>query len=487
MSLIEVNNLTFSYDSSAENIFEDVSFKIDSNWKLGFVGRNGRGKTTFLKLLCNEYEYSGSIKSSVNFEYFPYQVKNKACTVLDVIETINPDYELWKISIELQNLNIDENILDCVYDNLSNGEQVKVLLAIMFSKDNNFLLIDEPTNHLDGLARREVADYLKSKKGFILVSHDRYFLDNVVDYIMAINKASIDIEKGNFCSWYNNKERKDNYEIKKNEKLKKEIVQLEASSKRVNDWAQAAEKSKFGGSLTDRGYAGHKAAKLQKRSKAVETRKNKTIEEKSNLMKDVETAIDLKMFPLKHHKKTLVNIEDLSISYGSKHVFENFNLTIQQGEKILIKGSNGCGKSSILKAIVGETEYKGTIKKAENIKISYIMQDVSELKGRIDSLAQEKGIDITLLNTILRQLGFERYHLEKKIEELSEGQKKKMMLAVSLCEPAHLYIWDEPLNYLDIFSRIQLENLIKNHDMTLIMVEHDDSFNRSLDFKVLDL
>lgn len=85
--------------------------------------------------------------------------------MLDVIETINPDYELWKISIELQNLNIDENILDCVYDNLSNGEQVKVLLAIMFSKDNNFLLIDEPTNHLDGLARREVADYLKSKKG----------------------------------------------------------------------------------------------------------------------------------------------------------------------------------------------------------------------------------------------------------------------------------------------------------------------------------
>lgn len=487
MSLIEVNNLTFSYDSSAESIFEDVSFKIDSNWKLGFVGRNGRGKTTFLKLLRNEYEYSGSIKSSVNFEYFPYQVKNKACTVLDVIETINPDYELWKISIELQNLNIDESIFDCVYDNLSNGEQVKVLLAIMFSKDNNFLLIDEPTNHLDGLARREVADYLKSKKGFILVSHDRYFLDNVVDYIMAINKASIDIEKGNFSSWYSNKERKDNYEIKKNEKLKKEIVQLETSSKRVNDWAQAAEKSKFGGSLTDRGYAGHKAAKLQKRSKAVETRKNKTIEEKSKLMKDVETAIELKMFPLKHHKKTLVDIEDLSISYGSKHVFENFNLKIQQGEKILIKGSNGCGKSSILKAIVGEIEYLGTIKKAENIKISYIMQDVSDLKGRIDSLAQEKGIDVTLLNTILRQLGFERYHLEKKIEELSEGQKKKMMLAVSLCEPAHLYIWDEPLNYLDIFSRIQLENLIKNYDMTLIMVEHDDSFNRSLDFKVVDL
>lgn len=487
MSLIEVNNLTFSYDSSYDNIFEDVSFRIDSNWKIGFVGRNGRGKTTFLKLLLNEYEYSGSIKASVSFEYFPFEVCNKDCLVQDVIESVDPNFELWKISIELQSLNMDDSILKRVYSELSNGEQAKVLLAVLFAKENSFLLIDEPTNHLDSQARREVAEYLKSKKGFILVSHDRCFLDTMVDYILAINRTSIDVEKGNFSTWCRNKEQKDNFEIKKNDKLKKEINKLETASRRVGDWAQAAEKTKFGGEQSDRGYAGHKAAKLQKRSKAVETRKNKAIEEKSNLMKDIESVVDLKLFPLKHHKKNLVEIEELGISYGDKQVIEQFNLTICQGDKILISGRNGCGKSSILRAIIGEVNYSGSIKKAENLKISYIMQDVSGMKGSINSLAREKKVDNTLLNTVLIQLGFERIHLEKRIEELSEGQKKKLMLAISLCEQAHLYIWDEPLNYLDVFSRIQLEDTIKKYDMTLLMIEHDDSFNRNLELKCVNL
>lgn len=485
MSLIEVNNLTFSYDSSYDNIFENVSFKIDSNWKIGFVGRNGRGKTTFLKLLQNEYEYRGSIKSRVDFDYFPYIVHDKNCTVLDVIEKVNPNYELWKISIELQNLSMNDNILECTFGNLSNGEQAKVLLAILFSKENNFLLIDEPTNHLDINARKEVAKYLKSKKGFILVSHDRNFLDSIVDYILAINKTSIDIVKGNFSNWYDNKERSDNSEIKKNEKLKKDIVKLEASSRRVNDWAASAEKSKFGGEVIDRGFASHKAAKLQKRSKAVEARKDKAIEEKSKLMKDVESTVDLKMFPQKHHKKNLIEIENLNISYGEKRVLKDFCLTIAQGDKILLKGQNGCGKSSILRAIVGEIDYTGQIKKAPGLKISYIMQDASRLNGSIDSLATERGIDGTLVKTLLRQLGFNRVQLNKKIEDFSEGQKKKMLLAASLCEQAHVYIWDEPLNYIDIFTRIQLENLIKKYDMTLLVIEHDESFNQNLQLKEL--
>lgn len=487
MSLIEVNDLTFSYDGSYDNIFENVSFKIDSNWRIGFVGRNGRGKTTFLKLLQNEYEYRGSIKSKVNFDYFPYVINNKNCSVMDVIEKVNPNYELWRISIELQNLNMDENVLECQFCNLSNGEQSKILLAILFSKENNFLLIDEPTNHLDVNARKEVAKYLRTKSGFILVSHDRNFLDSVVDYILAINKTSIDVVRGNFSNWYSNKERSDNAEIKKNEKLKKDIVKLEAASRRVNDWASSAEKAKFGADVTDRGFAGHKAAKLQKRSKAVEARKDKAIEEKSKLMKDIETVVDLKMFPQKHHKKNIIEIENLTISYGTKMVLKDFNLTIPQGEKILIKGKNGCGKSSLLKAIMGEVEYTGQIKKANDLKISYIMQDASKLKGSIDLLARERGIDATLLKTLLRQLGFDRVQFEKNIEEFSEGQKKKILLAASLCEQAHIYIWDEPLNYIDIFTRIQLEKLIQKYEMTMLVIEHDESFNQNLQMKELHL
>ena len=211
MSMIKVSNLTFNYDNHPENIFEDVSFIIDTNWKLGFVGRNGKGKTTFLNLLLGKYEYSGSIIADVGFDYFPFEVSNKNLNSYEIAEEYYTDYEQWKFERELSLLNMDTDILNRSFSTLSKGEQTKVLLAILFLKENNFLLIDEPTNHLDVEARKAVSNYLNKKKGFILVSHDRLFLDNCVDHILAINRNDIKIEKGNFSSWYENKTRQDNY------------------------------------------------------------------------------------------------------------------------------------------------------------------------------------------------------------------------------------------------------------------------------------
>jgi ABC-type transport system involved in cytochrome c biogenesis ATPase subunit len=149
MSLINVSNLTFSYDGSYDNIFEDVSFQIDTDWKLGFIGRNGRGKTTFLKLLMGEYEYSGSISASVEFEYFPYEVEDKTRFTIDVMNEICPECMEWEKVKELSLLDVEEDILYRPFATLSNGEQTKVLLASMFLRRNCFLLLDEPTNHLD--------------------------------------------------------------------------------------------------------------------------------------------------------------------------------------------------------------------------------------------------------------------------------------------------------------------------------------------------
>ena len=177
MSLIQVSNLTFAYDGSYENIFENVSFQLDTNWRLGFTGRNGRGKTTFLNLLLEKYEYQGSISASVQFSYFPYAVENVKALTIDVVEQIHPDYEYWKLAKEMNGLQLEEDLLYRPYETLSNGEQTKLQLAVLFSKENNFLLIDEPTNHLDVRGRELVSRYLSSKKGFILVSHDRAFLD----------------------------------------------------------------------------------------------------------------------------------------------------------------------------------------------------------------------------------------------------------------------------------------------------------------------
>ena len=210
MSMIKVSNLAFNYETHSDNIFEDVSFIINTDWKLGFVGRNGKGKTTFLNLLLGKYDYSGSILSDVEFDYFPFEVNNKSLTSYEITKEYCMDYELWKFEREVSLLEMDTSILSRPFSTLSKGEQTKVLLAILFLKDNNFLLIDEPTNHLDLEARKSVSNYLNRKKGFILVSHDRMFLDSCVDHILSINRTDIKIEKGNFSSWYENKTRQDN-------------------------------------------------------------------------------------------------------------------------------------------------------------------------------------------------------------------------------------------------------------------------------------
>ena len=246
MSLINITNLTFAYDGSYDNIFEDVSFQIDTDWKLGFTGRNGRGKTTFLNLLLGKYEYRGSISSSVRFEYFPFEVLDKSINTIDVVDSIYTDYQSWELMRELSLLQVCEDVLYRPFCTLSNGEQTKVLLAALFLKENSFLLIDEPTNHLDMSAREIVCSYLKSKRGFILVSHDRNFLDGCVNHILSINKTNIEIQRGNFSSWLINKERQDSFELAENDKLRREVKRLEKTAKEKADWSNKAESRKIG-------------------------------------------------------------------------------------------------------------------------------------------------------------------------------------------------------------------------------------------------
>ena len=188
MSLINVVNLTFAHEGSYDIIFENVSFQIDTNWKLGFTGRNGRGKTTFLKLLLGKYEYSGTISANVNFEYFPFDVTDSENNTIDVIESIYPTCLQWQVMRELSLLQVSEDVLYRPFATLSNGEQTKILLATLFLKENSFLLIDEPTNHLDMKARKLVSDYLQSKRGFILCLMTELFLITVLTTSFLLTK-----------------------------------------------------------------------------------------------------------------------------------------------------------------------------------------------------------------------------------------------------------------------------------------------------------
>lgn len=488
MSQIKISNLTFGYNNSYDNIFENVSFQIDTDWKLGFIGRNGRGKTTFLKLLMGEYSYQGSIFSSVSFDYFPYVVPDKEQNTIDVIESINNYYEFWELSKELSLLEIAEDTLYRPFSTLSNGEQTKVLLAALFLKDNNFLLIDEPTNHLDINARKLVSKYLQSKKGFILVSHDKEFLDNSIDYILSINKNNIEIQKGNFSSWHRNKENQDNFELAENEKLKKEIKTLESAAKRTAHWSDQVEKSKFGEKVPDRGYIGHKAAKMMKRSKSIENRQQKALTEKAKLLKNIELAENLSIKTSRHPKSKLLELNHLAIFYNEHQVCEDVSFIINQGDRIALNGKNGSGKTSVIKLILGQDiKFTGSLNKASNLRISYVSQDTSYLRGNLRDFAVENHIDESLFKNILRKLDFSRIQFEKDMQDFSEGLKKKVLIAKSLCEQAHLYIWDEPLNFIDVLSRMQIEELILKYRPTMLFVEHDVSFSNAVATKKVSL
>ncbi len=482
MSIITVSNLTFAYEGSFDNIFENVSFIIDTDWKLGFIGRNGRGKTTFLKLLTGEFRHSGKISSSVKFDYFPFEIKDKTKNSCEIAEEICPNYKFWQLCREISLLKMNEEILSRPFKTLSSGEQTKILLAILFLKENNFLLIDEPTNHVDFEAREIIAKYLKnSKKGFILVSHDRNLLDSCIDHVLSINRTNVEIQQGNFSSWHQNKEQQDNFELAENEKLKKDIKRLEKSAAQTANWSNKVEKTKYGSGDCDRGYIGHKAAKMMKRSISAQNRREKAAKDKSKLLKNLETIENLKLNPLIYRQNKLIEVSNLSIFYGENKICENINFTVENGNRIQLKGKNGCGKSSILKLILGENiKYFGTLNIPKDLKISYVSQDTSHLKGNLTDFTRNNNIDESLFKAILRKLDFSRTQFEKNIENFSSGQKKKVLIAKSLCEPAHLYIWDEPLNFIDVLSRIQIEELILKYNSTMIFVEHDKVFSKEI-------
>jgi len=201
---------------------------------------------------------------------------------------------------------------------------------------------------------------LKKKKGFILVSHDRYFLDSCVDHILSLNRATIEIQCGNFSSWIKNFERQQEFELAQNKRLQKDINRLQQSAKRSSQWSDCVEASKIG--AADKGYVGHKAAKIMKRSKNIEARQQQAIKQKSNLLKNMETTENLKLSPLKYHANTLVSFSDVACFYDRKMVSEPVSLTVQQGDRIAIDGQNGSGKSSLLKLLIGESiTYTGTI------------------------------------------------------------------------------------------------------------------------------
>ncbi|WMJ88225.1 ribosomal protection-like ABC-F family protein [Anaerocolumna sp. MB42-C2] len=521
MSKIIINEMSYHYTNYYNPIFHNVNIILDTNWRLGLIGRNGRGKTTFLKLLLGELKPDkGNIIKKVDMLYFPFINKVSYCKTIDVIkenigflksmedkmesilaedmesrleeyQTVFENYlqsggfEMEsRIKRELNLMHLSEKLLERDFDSLSGGEKTKMLIISLFLRKNGYILLDEPTNHLDVEGKRTLSDYLKHKTGFLIVSHDRQFLDMVTDHIMAINKADITLEKGNYSSWKSNKDKTEVFELRTKTRLEREITSLENRSVQNRNWAAIAEKEKNPYASNNRGN-GSRAAKFMRQAKASELAIRKNIEYKKELLKNYEITQDLNLEQQSSEIITLISIKNLSFKYTKEYVLKNISLKINKGDRIWVRGKNGSGKSTLLK-ILGQCIDAENITFQEHLIITQILQEPGWTTGYINDYFMD-CFRLQKFKTLCEYLDIDEETLKRPIETFSSGEVKKIETARALALDNQLILMDEPLNYMDIYFREQLEKAIITYQPTIVFVEHDERFGYNVANKIIDL
>lgn len=501
MSNIKISNLSFKYSDSIENIFNNLNLDLDSSWKLGLVGRNGRGKTTFLNLLQGKLQGTGAIQSKLEFNYFPLNVKNKEQLTLYALEE-HVQFDQWELERELNLMQVDTNLIWQPFNTLSGGEQTKVLLALSFINKDAFPLIDEPTNHLDEKSRIQVVRYLqKHSQGYIVVSHDRDFLNQITNHILAIEHTEIHLYQGNYASYEDTKEKRDKFNQEKNEKLRGQIKALNESRQRIKGYSLQSENNKKASAHKNeihadinKGFFGHKAAKIMKRSKNIERRMDKDIQDRKGLMTNVESVPELEMNFQPNYHSTLLETRHLDLKVKDKKLFKDLNLIIRNRGIVSLEGKNGAGKSTFLKSILNKSTdvtYQGILNLTNGLRVSYLPQDFVEYSGTLAEFSQKEHLSYEKILNVLRKMGFPRSSFETRIEEMSIGQQKRVSIAKSLVEEADFYLWDEPANYLDVFNQDQLIDVLRKTKPAMLLVEHDEYFisqvaNKRIELKIVD-
>ena len=400
MSNIEIKNLSFRYENSSSEIFTNLNLDLDSSWKLGLVGRNGKGKTTFLNLLRGKLKGKGQIQTKIDFTYFPLRVKNsKNIAFFELQDQIS--LEQWKLEKELNQMWVDSSLIWQPFESLSGGEKTKILLAASFTQENSFPLIDEPTNHLDEISRKQISEYLKEKSsGYIVVSHDRDFLSEVSNHILALENNQIHLYKGNYASYEATKEKRDNFNIHKNNKLKREIDELNKSRQKIQTFSQKSENKKnaYAHQKTelipnlDKGFLGHKAAKIMKRSKNVERRMEKDINAKQDLLTNIEKVEELSINFVPNYHHQVLKVQDLGLKIEDKQLFDDLSFSVNKNEIVVLAGKNGAGKSTFLKYLLDRTKgikIKGKVELTNNLKISYLSQEFAQYQGSLKNFADK--------------------------------------------------------------------------------------------------
>ncbi len=522
MAQISVNHLYFTYKQYVNPIFTDVNAVFDTQWKLGLIGRNGRGKSTLLRLLKGDLvPDKGHITCPVNMELFPYDFDLSYENAMDVVlenmgkiktmeigmekalelnteealagygEALSDYLQMdgytarSRIKKEMALFNMEESLLERDFATLSGGEQNRLLLIALFLKPNAFILMDEPTNHLDMAARGALLEYLKKKQGFILVSHDRALLDGAVDHIMAINKTDIAIEKGNYATWKNNVELKEAFEQRTKARLEREIAGLERLAVDKRQWSGRVEGKHYEFCTHARGFDSRSAA-LMRHAKTAEAKAQKNLDEKRGLLRNMETAPKLGLAQMAA-AGALMTLSGVCFSYDDRPVLKDITFTVEQGDVVWIQGENGSGKTTLLKLMEGSlSPDSGAILRRGGLKIAYACQHCRYTQGMPRDMFETQG-EYARFIRICSLFDIYGTHLNRPMETLSSGEIKKVDIARALATDNQLLLMDEPLNFMDILFREQFFEAVTTYQPTMVFVEHDAWFGEGIATKVIDL
>lgn len=519
MIVLSCNNLNKSF--GIDSILENVNFTVNEYDKIGIIGVNGTGKTTLFKIISGIYGYdSGDIYTSKDCE-IGYLEQNtnfhSENTILEeVLEVFKDVIEMekylrdleHKISEESSNTNsttleklmneysnkleafsdmngygykseakgvlkglgFSDEDMDKPISILSGGEKTRVLLGKLLLKKPTLLLLDEPTNHLDSEAIEWLEVFLKQYKGtVILISHDRYFLDQVVNRIFEIHNKKLKTYNGNYSDFIEASAIEKELELKKFEDKQKDIKKQEESIERLKAFgrekhlkrARSKEKALAKVDVLDKPEAYRKKAKIE-------------------FNPSVTSGNDV------------LQLRDISMGYGERILFKDLNLDIYRGEKVALIGANGIGKSTLFKIIMNEiTPLSGDIKFGTNVNVSYFHQEQKTLNldnTIIDEIWEDnKQLTQTSLRTMLGAFLFEGEEVFKKISTLSGGERARVAILKLILSNANLLLLDEPTNHLDIDSKEVLEEALSNYTGTIFTISHDRYFLNTVVDKVLVL
>lgn len=501
------SNLTLTFGENL--IYDNTSFIIEDNDKVGVVGVNGAGKTTLFKVILGVHELdSGKINNKKTVGYLPQEIiiEDESITVLEYLESGRPikklEQELEKLYIEaandptdktlkkisrtqekleyydcykyenillkiIENMDIDLDLIDMKLKDLSGGQKSKIAFARLLYSKSEILLLDEPTNHLDEKTRTYVENYLKNYKGMVLViSHDIKFLNNIVNKIMYINKTTkkITVYEGNYDTYKKKLELEQELKEKRIEKEEKEIKELQTFIKKAQQASQTNHALKKMGKDREK--------KLAKKLENLELR-----EKKYNKLR-------LNIKPNREGSKIPIKINDITFNYEEKEpLYKNLSIQITNRERFLIVGENGVGKSTLLKLILGRLKpTNGNIWYGNKTDIAYYAQELEllDLNKTVLENVDKREYSEKELRTILGRFLFYGDDVFKKASVLSPGEKARLSLCKILLEKANLLILDEPTNHLDPETQKIIGENFKNYEGTIIVVSHNIDFIKQI-------